>query len=1241
MSKPNRLLPITALASFLLVNGLHAHAAQLDLPTFPLYLGQVVDPNVFFEVDDSGSMDWEILTRQHWHFCAYDYNAGGGTSSSDCGWLVDNGLWRTYTSGYRYFYYVFDNDDNAYATGCTSGRPAVEECATSPVAIDWRVLSSSVNVMYYDPSLTYPTWPGFADASFSAARSNPQTGSDGFDDIKDLAGFEYHVWIDDRGYTGGQPRRGSNDNSTTTPNGEVDLWDSHSRVVVNAGSVTVEGVSYAPGATGLNPTVAAAVTLSGAGAHPELNGRTIAEEQQNIANWYQFYRRRAYIAKAAVAFVLDANPSFRYGLSVINQHDDLFVEMPAPALTDYTAHNADMLEDFYQFDWPAMGTPLRNGLKRAGDYYDDVLTGKADPITDQCQQNFTVLFTDGYWNGGSPGVGDDDGDGHSNTLADVAQEYYDKDLSPLANNVAPNLFDTATHQHMVTFGVAFGVQGDLIDGDDDGWPDGLTESSDWGDPSCSDCPEKIDDMWHAAYNSRGRFIAAQTPADVLRAINSTLANIADRTSSASSVALNALSTQAGASLFQARFDSGNWSGELIAYDINSDGSLSTVIPWKTDDTFTLATNAWDAGRNILTYKPSSGTGIPFRWPTNPASPGTSELDTAHVAALNTNPDSGTVEADTVGEARLKFLRGDPSNESTGLNFRARSKLLGDLIHASPVHVGAPPFRYPDNIESVPYSSFKTAKFNRTPVVYVGSNDGMLHGFNADRGSAALGREILAYVPTPVFDSLNELTSLNYTHSYRVDGEMSAVDAFWSGAWYTVLAGGLRAGGQGIFALDVTSPSFTNFSEANADRVVLWEFTDADDADMGYSYSEPSIVKMQNDKWAVIIGNGYNNSEPDGNASTTGHAVLFILFIEDGADGTWSVTDYVKIDTGVGDTVSPNGLGSPAVIDTNGDFKADYVYAGDLRGNLWKFDINDSNVANWDVAYADAGSNPLPLFQTQSAGGSPQPISTKPDVGRHPAGNGFMVYFGTGKYLETGDNVATGQDTQTFYGIWDKNAKDGLGQPTLTAFNRGDLLQQSILSEVSGFGFDLRVGSDSTVNWHTASGTPSGSPPTTHLGWYLDLVNTEGGNTNNFGERAVTDPILRGDRIIFTTLLPSQNACDFGGSSWLMELAAADGGRLDESPFDLNNDGYFTSSDYATVLFDVNGDGSIDGDDKVPVSGKKSKVGIITKPGILSVANTDPGTEIKFVSGSTGAIEGTKESTSGLPSGRQSWRQILD
>ena len=243
----------------------------------------------------------------------------------------------------------------------------------------------------------------------------------------------------------------------------------------------------------------------------------------------------------------------------------------------------------------------------------------------------------------------------------------------------------------------------------------------------------------------------------------------------------------------------------------------------------------------------------------------------------------------------------------------------------------------------------------------------------------------------------------------------------------------------------------------------------------------------------------------------------------------------------------------------------------------------------------------------------------------------MVYFGTGQYLESADNSSTGQTTQSFYGIWDRN------ENSLAAFTRDHLLKQEILFEVTAFGFDLRVSSDYSINWHPTN-DPTGLPTVpvvppnvpTHLGWYLDLINTEGGNTDNLGERQVSNSILRNGRIIFTTLVPSSDVCEFGGTSWLMELDADTGSRLPFTPFDLNGDKKFSNADYVTV--NINGN-----DVSVPVSGKKSTVGVTSSPGILQGPGGDE--EFKYTSGSSGAIESHVENPGPLDVGRQSWLQF--
>ena len=1213
-----------AVIAALFASGLQA--APLTLSDSPLYLGNRVDPNVFFELDDSGSMDWEILSARHWHYCAY--------TTAGCGWEITNGLWRSHTgSSYRYFEYLYPNSDNAYSNGCDSGREALYSCDASlatntPYQNDWRVLSSSLNVLYFNPAISYAPWEGpcladgtaCADASFTAAPSDPRAGTTGYALSQDLTGFSFELWNDDRGFSGTSPTPG---NANASANGQVDLWDSHSRITVNAANVTINTTSYAPDAVGLNPTVITS-TINDGGTLPDGTALNLAALKQSIANWYSYHRKRAYVAKSAIAAVIQNRPDFRYGLSVINQPGTLFQEMPDAALSGHSSHNRSLLTNLFNFNWPAAGTPLRRGLENMGRYFDGndntPNLGRTDPIINACQKNFGILLTDGYWNGGAPltgAIADNDGDGINDTLADVAQHYYAKDLSPFANEVPADPFDNAAHQHLSTFTVAFGVEGNLIDSDNDGWPNPpLTRSDNWGDPaSCSDCPPKIDDLWHAAYNSRGTYISADTPNAVVESLQAALSNITQRISSATSVSLNSSQLQTDSLVFQARFDSGDWHGELLAYPLLSDGSVATTAIWNAAEAIPPA-----ASRTLITHNGSQG--VPFSW---------NSLSATQQTTLNTH-DNGTV--DGLGIQRLNYLRGDASQEARfGGPFRSRPQsVLGDIVHSSPVFVGSPAFYYPDswgsgaaeNCSGCGYSTFRSNNAARTPMVYVGANDGMLHGFAANSGGN--GSEKLAYIPGMLLPKLSTLSNPNYTHQYAVNGTPTAGDAFFSSdnAWHTVLVGGLNEGGRGIYALDITSPD--TFSTAK----VLWEFTAADDPDLGYTFSQPVIVRLQHGKWAAVFGNGYNNSG-------SGHAVLFVVDIETGVL-------LKKIDTGSGNLTTPNGLSSVAPVDTDGDYIVDTLYAGDLEGQLWKFDLSASQPNNWGVD--NLGGGPVqPLFTAINASGQRQPITSRPEVGRGPGNRGLMVYFGTGRYLQSSDLANT--ERQSFYAIIDRDAP---------VTGRASLLQQSITYQGVQLGYELRETSNHFIFAH-------------HDGWYMDLIDPAAAEP---GERVVSTPILRNRRIIFTTLIPASGACSSGGSSWLMELDAWSGSRLqDPSPYDLNanpitdlnGDGTIDTADVAiweqqhsgneVAPFDLNGDGEFNQDDMLHTedsngdgvidnsdeqsapSGVRSNEGIINTPGI--VANGE--TEIKYASGSSGRIETTTENPGPGGYGRQSWRQL--
>lgn len=1173
------------------------------------------------------------------------------------------------------------------------------------------------------------------DATFTAARSDPYSTQPGYSIIRNLetngngqgGAFIYDVWIDDSGFTGDHPDSGLKFNETgyaaselktgaaglaaDLPNGMVDLWDSHMRFTVSSGTVNVQLITYNPvdvaGATeGLNEnnsfldadlTGGSCYDVLGsdamvknirnkiinepanAEAHASTIGavgcRTVAEVEQNAANWYQYYRRRAFPVKNAVAAVIDAQPNFRYGMTLLNENStgtgDIFIEVPAGGTANVAPHNLAIKNAYFSYRQESNGTPLRKALKMAGNYYSDNL-GKVDPVKYSCQKNFTILFTDGYWNGNSPDVKDADGDGVWNTVADVAYYYYNKDISDKDDNVEVDLpgesdlptnnppDNDRTFQHMVTFSVAFGVTGKLIDADNNGEPDvrydgnawatgNLTDikkgdgsSNGWGPASTG--PDKIDDLWHAAYNSGGTYASAATPDEITDKLIKAISNIAKRQSSAAAVALNSGTLNANSRVYQAGFNSSNWSGSLRSIPIQdgpvdenpADGFDDSPPECDAAEYQTLGAlcvdfndpddvGEWDAAkklevraadtRKIYSFSEDNNTGIVFQT--------IADLDPAQQTALRTHPDTAVVEALTVGQDRLDYIRGDNANEGTAdTNFRVRMAVttgnskLGDIIHSAPAFVGKPDFFYPDKIESAAsYNAYKIAQKNRAGVVYVGANDGMLHAFDASNGSSK-GEEIFAYAPGKLISKLPQLTSQNYnqSHTYFVDGSPVAFDAY-KGGWKTLLAGSAGAGGQLVYGIDVTDPYASGFNENN----ILWEFTDVPrvdggdtfgDIDLGYTIGDVSYARMNNGKWVVIFGNGFNNTKADGNPSLTGNAVIYVV---DAFTGKL----IKKFDTQVGMAEDPTGANRPngisrvTPIDSNGDFKVDYLYAGDLFGNVWKMNVTSTTDSSWASAY-NVASKPKPFFIAKDGTGVEQAITTAVSVKRHPVKvDETLVLFGTGSYLAVNDSTTV--QTQTFYSVWD----DG----TASQYARSSLLEQKILGvetvpDTDGIEHDFRVTSSADIDpanykidW------------TTDKGWFMDL-----GFGADVGERVNVEPLLRGNRIIFVTLTPDPDACNFGGTSWIMELNANDGSRLKKSPFDVNGDGIIDDLDIV----------DFGGDDETVTSGVRSKEGIVAKPGIL---NTKGKKELKFLSGTSGKIDTVTESIDENMRDRQSWRQL--
>jgi type IV pilus assembly protein PilY1 len=621
--------------------------------------------------------------------------------------------------------------------------------------------------------------------------------------------------------------------------------------------------------------------------------------------------------------------------------------------------------------------------------------------------------------------------------------------------------------------------------------------------------------------------------------------------------------ESGTFAYFAYYDQNNWVGRVTANALSTDAttgvvSLAPLPSWDASCVLTgvptgqtcstgvasPATAQAPSSRQILTYDPVKGLGVPFEW-----------------GNLNSSQQTALTQGDaTQTPLRLNYLRGDRSNEVTtaftcsgGLKdangnsecFRARTSVLADIVDSSPTWVGPPQSPYsatwqdklytgasaPENTAS--YLSYVTSEQTRTNVVYVGSNDGMLHGFrsgsyNTD-GTFNFtnndGQEVLAYMPgslllspgtggacaslaatgsivqnihgvtpasgtqpacvTPALD----FSSTQYGHNFFVDATPGTGDLYYGGAWHTWLVGGLGAGGQALFALDVTDP--TSFSESNAANLVKGEWTSATlscysnatcGQNLGNTYGTPIVRRLHDGNWGVIFGNGFG--------SQTGDAGIYVMIIN--SNGQPGTVYYLSTGTAGG-----NGIAYVTSADLDGDHITDYVYAGDLQGNLWRFDLTSTSEPSWKVTTG-------PLFKTQSG----QPITTAVTVsaGATPAGaSTIMIAFGTGMRTQFSNaspvlycgmtGASCGQSgPQSLYGVWDWNMSSwnsqsttqyaslapppasGLSSPyTLTAAN---LAQQSFQLNPDGVTRDVAA---TTICWAGSTCTSS-----TQFGWYLNL-----------------------------------------------------------------------------------------------------------------------------------------------------------
>ena len=676
-------------------------------------------------------------------------------------------------------------------------------------------------------------------------------------------------------------------------------------------------------------------------------------------------------------------------------------------------------------------------------------------------------------------------------------------------------------------------------------------------------------------------LRAGDPQSMISAVQSAISTISAQVMSEAALAQSAgdLRTSNGAYIYRAIFSSNGWTGDLQAFHLSSTGTIGSTPEWSAASLLPAA-----ASRLIFTYNdgltPTGATestsnaykGVVFSAASNdPALASNTNFSSRQKALLNTN-DVATV--DNFGADRVNYLRGNQSNEGTqGHGWRARNSRLGDIVNSNPVYVGLPAY----GLTGTGYSDFASGIFSRKPMVYVGGNDGMLHGFDAspaDTVGATPGQELIAFVPSAIYGKLNQYMSPRYSHNYYVDGSPTVSEACFgscasSSDWKTILVGGLNAGGQGIYALDVTNPA--NFTASNAANIVLWEFTDRNDPDLGYTFSKPLIKKMNNGRWAAIFGNGFQNTYPDSSVSTTGRAYLYIVYVDGPGSGhAWSSSNYVKIalkspnePTNPTLPLNPaNGLSSAVGVDVNLDGTVDYIYAGDQQGNMWKIDVTSTDPTAWGAAFGTT-ANPLPLFTATDPSGNRQRITTGVELSRHPNG-GYMVLFGTGSYIETTDALPPFK-TDSYYGIWDNM---GWFDPTTnqvstgsTVSGRSALQPQQILTTQTSGGDLFSFMSQCPVNYTTSplTFTPTVLCPAAiaqtnvglQRGWVFDFPGS--------GERVASDhPLVEGGIVTFTSRTPASDPCTGNITGWEYDVSYLTGGASSQGVFDLDGNGFLNS-----------------------------------------------------------------------------------
>ena len=1102
-------------------------AVSTDIADVPLAVKNAAKPNIMFILDNSGSMEWRSITGS-------DALSEYGTSNVDFYSSLVNQLY--YNPNTRYTPGI---EKSSFTSTTPDGESMANADATSTGALNDPYLAPSgsktdLTKSCYHKNATPPVRP----SSSSSSSSYCKTTKDSTYKYGPIAFTAYYYE-----YTGaGTPTPGS---STSYVRRDI-LPDNapFTRGSARTDCPVVDGVATC----------------------------TYDQEIQNFANWFSYYRTRILTMKTTMGQAFASLTSkYRVGFSTINSVNFLSVED-----FDY-AKKISWYTKLYGID-PNGGTPLQKALQRVGEYYrgngmgysGDV--GGDDPVQYTCQANYSILSTDGFWNSNTvtsvgnadltvptvpssnldpvPNTGLTAGatwprpfyegpTASSNSLADVALYYWINDLRDnMTNNVPVTDADKASWQHMATFTIGLGADGskdyreDYLTATSGFYYDLLNGNDDWPVPA-ADTNRAIDDLWHAAVNGHGQYFSAKSPTVLRESLRKVLDDIVSRTGSAAAVAVANADLTIDNTSYASKYNSGNWSGDLLSYAVDEDtGDVSSTPDWSAQEKLDAATVTADNRLIVTSTGGDSDIGIRFR----PSTIADSLSETQQNYLNSTTSPPGPSDAQDV----LAFIRGERSLEGT--SYRTRASRLGDIVNAEPVVIGSPMMSYNDD----GYADFKVSQSilgvspTRVKTVFQAANDGMVHAFRASDGV-----ESWAFIPSFLFNGPSKLRDLSkrvgFAHQYYVDATPVAGDVDFrntegatetTALWKTVLVGGLGKGGRGYYALDVTTP--TAASESDAADKVLWEFPNTGSAGtvtdlttptgttvdgftmavgkVGYTYGKPLIVKTKAHGWVALVTSGYNNGTDTGG---DGHGYLFVLNARTGAL-------LHVFDTGVGDsgaTTGPSGLAYISAFVPNAayDSTVEYVYAGDLFGNVWRFDLNNADTSQWKLKR---------LAQLVDASNGKQPVTTAPELAAVLISGTVkrFVFVGTGQYFgdsdipgASGANAHASQ-TQTMYGLVD-NLSNPSGTTSVISPLRSSLVQQTLTTSGDERSFET----ENSIDYATKKG------------WYVDLPVT--------GERVNTQPVLAVGALVFTSNIPNSDVCTPGGSSWLNMFDYKTGGAL--------------------------------------------------------------------------------------------------